>query len=413
MIALYTEEMRRNPFPVYAQLRALAPVLQLPGSEVWMVLGHEGVKRVLHDHEAFTSEVSPPDSIPSRWLVFFDPPRHTKLRALILKAFTPRAIAALEPRIREISRALLEPHLDGDGELDLVDDFAVPLPMMVIGEMLGTPVGDLPRLRAWSEVILSLAQTISGTAEAAQQAEAAFRAVTVEMREYLASALAERRGQPRDDLFTRLLQAEVDGEGLTDDEILGFFQFLLVAGHETTTNLIDNAVLSFVENPGELARLRATPDLLPSAIEEVLRHRSPVQATFRLTRRDVELHGQVIPARRLVLAMIGSANRDPAHFPDPDRFDITRHPNAHLAFGHGVHFCLGAALSRLEGRIALADLLERAPGLALASDQPWEPRQAFHVHGPNHLRVRLTAAVTPPGPRASTPSPHRTPPPGR
>ena len=181
----------------------------------------------------------------------------------------------------------------------------------------------------------------------------------------------------------------MDGERLAEAEILGFFQLLLLAGHETTTNLIGNAVLSLLENPDQLALLRAVPDLVPSAVEEVLRYRSPVQAMFRVTRREVEMHGQVIPAGKLVLAWIGSANRDAGHFPDAGRFDVARQPNPHVAFGHGIHFCVGAPLARLEGCIALADLLERLAAIELASDEPWEPREAFHVHGPNRLSIRF------------------------
>jgi len=172
-------------------------------------------------------------------------------------------------------------------------------------------------------------------------------------------------------------------------EILGFFQLLLVGGQETTANLINNAILCFVENPDQLARLSGAPDLLPSAIEEVLRYRSPFQWTPRVTRGDIEVHGRVIPAGKRVLAMIGAANRDPQQFRDPGRFDIRRDPNPHLAFGHGVHFCLGAPLSRLEARIALTDLLGRMKGIKLASDEPWEPRKALHVHGPTRLPIRF------------------------
>jgi len=224
-------------------------------------------------------------------------------------------------------------------------------------------------------------------------------AVKEEMRAYLSDLIEARRKAPRDDLLTRLVEAEVDGERLTEEELLGFFQLLLSAGTETTTNLINNAILCLVENPDQLARLRAAPDLLPSAIEEVLRYRSPGQVMYRETKRDVEMHGQVIPAGRFVLAVIGSANRDPQQFRDPDRFDIGRDPNPHIAFGHGIHFCLGAALSRLEARVALSDLLERVKGFELASDEPWEPRKALHVHGPIRLPIRFE-----PGRRVAAPA---------
>jgi cytochrome P450 len=208
--------------------------------------------------------------------------------------------------------------------------------------------------------------------------------------------LAPRRSAPKDDLLTRLLHAEVDGERLTEEEILGFFQLLLEGGQETTANLINNAILCLVENREQLARLRAAPDLLPSAIEEVLRYRSPLQWVMRTPRRNVEVHGQTIPAGKLVLAVLGSANRDPRQFPDAGRFDIARDPNPHIAFGQGLHFCLGAPLARLEARIALADLLQRLKGLELAGNEPWEPRKALHVHGPARLPIRYA-----PGPRSA------------
>ncbi|WP_437634635.1 cytochrome P450 [Sorangium sp. So ce854] len=389
---LFSEEMRRNPYPLYDQIRSSTPVLHHPPSGAWLVFDHDGVKRALHDHEAFSSVVSPPGNRTSEWLVFSDPPRHTKLRALLSRAFTPRAVAELEPRIRRLSRELLDRTIER-GEMDLVEDYAVPLPLLVIAEMLGAPTEDQPRFKRWSDVILDLSYTVSSSAEAAR-AIGAFTAVSAEMQGYLRGLVAQRRAAPRDDLLTRLVEAEVDGERLNEDEILGFFQLLLVAGHETTTNLISNAILCFLEHPTELARLRAEPQLLPSAIEEVLRYRSPVQTMFRVTRRDVPMHGQVIPAGEPALVMIGSANRDPKQFRDPGRFDIARDPNPHVAFGHGIHFCLGAPLARLEARVALSDLLARLTGLSRASDAPWEPRRAIHVHGPSRLPIRFA-----PGPR--------------
>jgi cytochrome P450 len=352
-----------------------------------MVFDYEGVRRALSDLDAFSSRAAPPGGGALDWLIFFDPPRHTKLRALISRAFTPRSVAALEPRIRELSRELLDRTVER-GAMDLASDFAVPLPMMVIAEMLGVPAADRPRFVRWNDAVLGMIYTVAG-GEGAARAVRDFGAATAEMAPYLTDLLARGRAAPRDDLLSRLAGAEVDGERLTEKEILSFFQLLLVAGSETTTNLINNAVLCFVENPDQLARLRAAPELLPSAIEEVLRYRSPLQAIFRQTRRDVEVHGRVIPAGKLVLAMVGSANRDPRQFPEPRRFDVARDPNPHVAFGHGPHFCLGAPLARLEGRIALADFLERVKGFRPASDEPWEPRQAFHVHGPSRLPIRF------------------------
>ncbi|HEV3444547.1 MAG TPA: cytochrome P450 [Gemmataceae bacterium] len=399
MMDLFSVDMRRNPYPAYDQMRSSAPVFRLPPFDLWLILDFEGAKRVLVDHDVFSSDLSHAhgNGNPGEWFIFFDPPRHTKLRALISKAFTPRVVANLEPRIRELSRQLLDQTIER-GEMDLAEDFSVPLPMRVIAEMLGVPAADWPRYKRWSDVILTLANTFSRDEEAARTIEE-YRAVTAEMRALLPDLIAQRRAAHQDDLLTRLVAAEVDGERLTQAEILGFLQLLLVGGQETTANLLNNAVLCFLENPDQLARLRAAPDLLPSAIEEVLRYRAPVQWMPRATRRDVEMHGQVIPAGKLVLPMIGSANRDPKQFRDAGRFDITREPNQHVAFGHGIHSCLGAPLARLEARIALADFLERVKGFALASDEPWEPRKALHVHGPSRLPIRFT-----PGRRAAAPA---------
>lgn len=390
MINLFTVEARRDPYALYDQLRAVGPVIHDARSDRWMLLDHASVRRALDDHETFSSLVSPPPSAPSNWFIFTDPPRHAKLRALVLRAFTPRSVAGLEPRIREIAESLLAPAL-ARGDMDMARDFAIPLPIMVIAELLGAPPGDHLRLRRWSDGIVTLIDTLQGGAEA-ERAVHDFLAVHAEMAGYVAALLDERRTAPRDDLLTRLVQAEVDGERLSEAEILGFFELLLLAGHETTTNLIDNAVLSLVDHPEAWARLRAEMQLLPVAIEEVLRHRSPVQVVFRLTRRETEAGGKTIPAGRLVLVMIGAANRDPKVFAEADRFRVDRQPNPHVGFGHGIHFCVGAPLARLEARVALQVLLQRAREIELATLEPWEPRQAFHVHGPTRLPVRLEPA---------------------
>jgi cytochrome P450 len=386
MIHLLNDDARRDPYPLYAHLRAASPVLHDRASGLWMLFGHDAVKRALSDAAAFSSAVTP-GTRPGQWFIFADPPRHTQLRALVMRAFTPRTVAALEPRIRELARGLLDART-ADGGMELVGDFAAPLPLMVIAEMLGAPADEWPRLRAWSEGIVNLIQTLRG-GEAGERAIAVFMDVHAEMAAYVAELLQARRAAPRDDLLTRLVQAEVEGARLTEEEIVGFFQLLLLAGNETTTNLIANAVLCLVENPDQVAMLRAVPDLLPAAVEEVLRYRSPVQAMFRVTRREVEVGGQTIPAGKLVLAMIGSANRDPSCFRDADRFDAGRTPNPHIAFGHGIHFCLGAPLARLEARVALEELLARADRIRLADETPWEPRAAFHVHGPSRLPIRF------------------------
>ncbi len=384
MIDIFSDDIRRDPYQLYRQLRAASPVLRVPPPfNAWLIFDYDGVKRALHDHEAFSSVVP----APPHWFIFSDPPVHTKMRALIARAFTPGTVSNLEPRIRELSRKLLDQALPA-GAMDLAGDYAVALPMQVIAEMIGIPPADWMTFRRWSDSILKLSYSRGGGAEALA-ARAEFGVVHAEMNAYLTEMIRLRTQSPANDLLTRLLQAEVDGEKLSQAEILGFFQLLVVGGQETTANLINNAILCFLENPAELARLRKAPELLPGAIEEVLRYRAPIQWLMRTPRRDIEMSGQKIAAGELVLAMVGSANHDPAVFPEPQRFDITRHPNPHISFGHGIHFCIGAALARMEAKIALGDLLERLKNLRRETLDPWPPRQALHIHGPSRLQVRF------------------------
>jgi cytochrome P450 len=351
VLNLFSAAMRRDPYPVYEQIRSRSPALYYEPLDLWMIFDYEGVKRALGDPETFSSRAAPPGSSgpPPDWFIFYDPPRHTKLRGLVQKAFTPRVIASLERSIRQLSKELLHAAVvRGIGSsaagtapvLDVADDFSVPLALRVIAALIGIPPADYLRFRRWSDVTLKLADMVTRSGDLAQLA-GEVGAVKAEMATYLAGLLEERRREPQDDLLSTLMVAEIDGERLTREEMLGFFQLLLVAGNETTTNLINNAMLTLLEHPDQLARLRADRELLPSAIEEVLRYRSPLQAVFRTTKPEVEVHGQKIPAGKLVLPIIGSANRDPRQFPEPNRFDITRDPNPHVAFGHGIHFCLG------------------------------------------------------------------------
>ena len=269
--------------------------------------------------------------------------------------------------------------------MDLVLDYAVPLPLCVIAEMLGVPAADWRKLRQWSDIMMGMIHTLLPGSRA-QDAVAAYRTMHAEITSYVTTLGEERRSKATDDLLSRLVHAEVDGDRLSEEDLVGFFELLLLAGHETTTNLIGNMALCLFEYPENVARLKSETKLRASAIEEVLRYRSPVQMMGRVVQRDVELGGQPIPQGSKVFAVIGAANRDPAYFPDADRFDIARDPNPHIAFGQGIHFCIGAPLPRLEGRIALDDLLELR-GLARNEDGPWEPREAFHVHGPARLPV--------------------------
>jgi cytochrome P450 len=379
---LFSPDMLRNPFPLYEQMRAGSPVFQEPRSGLWMIFDYDDVKRALSDHEVFSSRHGPAD-----WLTFLDPPRHGKLRALVASAFTPRSITAMETRIAQLSHQILEEAMRNGDQIDLAQDFAIPLPMRVIADLLGVPIEDRERFLRWNDSVVNMSLSVARL-DAAKKALDDFVASTQEMNDYLTTMLAERKTRARDDLLTRLAGAELDGERLTQQDILGFFQLLLVAGQETTTNLINNAMLCLMEYPHVLAQLRSDMSLLPAMIEEVLRFRSPLQWMFRKTQADVEMHGKTIPSGKVVLAMIGSANRDPRYFPDPDRFDIKRDPNPHLAFGVGHHFCMGAPLARLEARIALTHLLERMRTFERTENEPWEPRKGLHVHGPARLPIR-------------------------
>ena len=382
-------QLRRDPYPLYKRLRETSPVIHEAHADFWMIFDYGGVKRALHDSAAFGSDLSAAGQPAPPWMIFTDPPRHSKLRALIARAFTPRVVADLEPAIRELARQLLAPGIER-GEMDFAAEFALLLPLKVIAQAIGIPPEDWPRFLRWSDGILALSQTVAGSAAAAAAGER-YRMVTAEMAEYLPPILEERRRSPGKDLLTNLIQAEVDGDRLSPPEILAFVQLLLVAGTETSGNLLGNAALTLAEFPAELEKLRAAPGLLPSAIEEALRYRSPLQYVYRATRQAVEIDGATIPAGKRVLVYIGSANRDPAQFADPERFDTGRNPNPHVAFGHGIHFCIGAPLARLEARVALEEFLAAVGEFQLAAEE-WTPRAALHVMGPDRLPLRLQAA---------------------
>ncbi|GIW18945.1 cytochrome P450 [Tepidiforma sp.] len=347
-----------NPFPFYELGRAMSPLI-LPERGLAMVFGYDDATAILKDWETWSSRFPPPPEVtdpPEPMMLSSDPPRHTRLRSLVSQAFTPRMVEQLEPRIREITRELLEPALEA-GECDLVAALAYPLPVIVIAEILGIPPEDRAKFKEWSdEAVASLGTALGG---GGRQIRAE---VFEEMREYFTRMTEERRQRPRNDLISGLVQAEQDGERLTFADLLQMLVLLLVAGNETTTNLISNTMLSFLEHPGELAKVESEPARIPGAIEEVLRYNSPVQATVRRPTRDVEVRGKTIPANLPTVVWLAAANRDPAQFPEPLRFDVERSPNRHLAFGLGIHFCLGAPLARLEARVAYEELLGAATG---------------------------------------------------
>ncbi len=375
-----------NPYPWYERMRRTAPVHHDEANGLWSVFRFDDVERVLSDFRGFSSrfgvydEDGEPLSPIASSMIGTDPPSHTKLRTIVSGAFTSRAIADLEPRIRAVTARLLEP-VAAAGSMDVVTDLAEPLPVTVIAEMLGIPAEDRTRFKEWSDAIVGLSNQFGGGDDEAARRQA-------EVGRYFLRVIEDRREHPGPDLISRVVHAEVDGERLSDREVLGFCVLLLVAGNETTTNLIGNAVQCFLEHPEAAARVAADPRLLPAAVEEVLRYRSPVRTMFRVATQDTRLDGGTIRAGDSVLAWIGSANRDEGKFADATRFDVGRTPNPHIAFGHGIHQCLGAPLARLEGRIAIEGLLARCRGMRLAEPRrPMEPLASLIVQGMRHLPV--------------------------
>lgn len=387
-MSLFTPEMRLNPHPVYAQMRRHQPVVFLEPLGTWAVFDYDNVKTVFSDHTRFSSQISHLFSDPEKGvsLVFSDPPKHTMLRALVSKAFTAAAIAKMEPRITALTHELLD-KVAAAGKLDIVNDLSTPLPVIVIAEMLGAPSADREKFKAWSNAQAELFNAVvSGNVpDHLLQADLAFES-------YIKDLADQRRAAPQEDLVSALVAAEVEGEKLSEGDLIQFVKLLLVAGNETTTTLIGNAVLTLLEHPDQLALLRANPALIPSAIEEVLRFRSPVQGQFRLATQDLELGGQAIKAGDKVAAFLGSANRDENKFVNPETFDITRDPNHHVSFGHGIHFCLGAPLARLETRVVLTALLERFATWKRADNEPLQLVPSLVMWGLTTLPIEVTPA---------------------
>ncbi|WP_329085696.1 cytochrome P450 [Streptosporangium sp. NBC_01469] len=342
---------------------------------MWNVFGYPEALRILGDPKTFSSDtarVLPSLEMSSEgMLTQMDPPTHGKLRKLVSHAFTPKVVADLEPRIAELTRELLDEVADPD-RLELVTDLAYPLPVIVIAELLGVPGSDRHLFKQWVDRMFENTQQFSLVNQSEEQEHS--MAVAMEQFKHLADYIGEhandRRRHPRADLLTKLVEAEVDGERLTQAEVVNFANILLVAGHITTTMLLGNTVLCLDAHPGQLARTREDRSTIPAVIEESLRFFSPFATLGRVTNTDVELGGQHVPADRLLMVWVAAANRDPREFADPDVFDPSRVPNPHLGFGRGIHFCIGAPLARLEGKVALNILLDRFPHLRTDPDDP-------------------------------------------
>jgi cytochrome P450 len=367
--------------------------------QLWNVLGYQDVAAALSDPGTFSSDFTGLVPVQEDFELFrrgnfvgMDPPDHRRLRKLVSQAFTPRVVADLAPRIAAVTDELLDAADDQD-VFDLMDVLAHPLPVIVIAELLGIPVSDRPVFRRWASVLFDNDRFSDGMGP--EQIEAALQEIAPtirEMNDYILAHVAERRAHPKEDLTTKLIQATGDGEtggrGLDDEEILGFVGLLLVAGHITTTALLGNTALSLADHPDAERELRADPSLLPTALEEELRHRAPFPRLGRRTTADVVLSGTAIPAGQIVMLGVASANRDESVFDEPDRFDIRRRPNPHLTFGHGIHFCLGAGLARVEARVAVELLFRRFRTMTVTG--PVAHQNPMVIVGAKQLPVAVT-----------------------
>ena len=383
---------RANPYPHYKPLLAGPPrILDLFGPTA-MVTRFADVTAVLRDHAHFSSvrprdPSEPPNEGPfagARTMLFSDPPMHTRLRRLVSRDFTPRRIREMEPRIREIAKQLIDV-ASRKGEFEVMSAIANALPVMVIAEMLGVPPEHYEQFKHWSDVVVSGDNTLPGTPLPDE-----FHAATKALRDYFAEEIERRRKQPGTDLVSALVAAHDDAEAMTADELLAFVLLLLLAGNETTTNLIGNGMLALGRSPEQMDLLRQQRDLMPRAIEEILRYDGPVQSTIRFTTENVNLGGTDLPANLGCFIIVAAANRDPAQFADPDRFDITREPRDHVALGEGIHFCIGAPLARMEGAIAIGAMLERFPRLRLKNPEAEVTyKGSYFLRGLNSLTMSI------------------------
>jgi cytochrome P450 len=374
---LFAADFKADPYPVYVQLRRHSPVrpVDTPGGRLWLVTRYAEGRQVLTDARFVKDPANAPGFVPAlpapeqrllhEHMLSADPPVHTRLRRLVSKVFTAGRIEALRPRVRDIAESLAEP-MAGRDRADLVAEFAFPLPITVICELLGVPMADRESFRSWSNTVVTGMAAGQSTVGAMQS-----------LAGYITELIADKRRHLGDDLLSELIAVRDGGDRLSERELVAMVFLLLIAGHETTVNLIANGAYLLLTHPDQYQRLRADLSLVPAAVEEFLRYESPVETTTpRFTAEPVEVAGVTIPAGEVVLVALSSANRDEGRFADPARFDIGRADSSHLAFGHGIHFCLGAPLARLEGQVAFETLLTRLPGLELAvprSELAWRP----------------------------------------
>lgn len=391
---LWSSAALDNPYPIYDHWRAIQPIRWTGGD--WQMFRYVDVQTVLRDsrfgadriqadpHWLELTGLKPLFETRANMMLFTDPPDHTRLRSLVHRAFTPRVVESYRSLVQHIVDELLDSAADR-GTIDVIGEFAYPLPVTVIAHMLGVPVNMHDQFRRWSD---SLAAFIGGTTRPETEVLPAALKAVLEMSEFFLALVAERRRAPRNDLLSALVQAEENGDRLSEQELVANSILLLLAGHETTTNLIGNGTLALLRHPDQLALLRDHPELTAPAIEELLRYDSPVQATSRRALTDIDIQGHRIEAGQVVTVFIGAAHRDPAQYENPAQLDLTRGDIRHLAFGHGPHYCLGAPLARLEGQVAIGTLVRRFPHMHLIDEHVvW--RDNFALRGLKSLYLAL------------------------
>jgi len=397
---LLDPEVLANPYPLYRRLREQAPVLWDPYLHTWVVTRYDDVVTVLHRFSANRTptpeqlaaigmgELAPIAQMMTRQMLFMDAPAHTRLRSLASMAFTPARVEALRNHIREILDRLLTPLLRR-GHMDVINDLAAPLPAIVTAEMLGVPTADCDQLKQWSA---DFAEVLGNFQHNPDRATRTLKCVA-EMTEYFREAVHSQRAHSREGLISSFITAEIDGDRLTDEEIIANCIVTMVGGQETTTNLIGNGILSLLRNPNQMQLLRDDISLVPSAVEELLRYESPSQQTARICPEDTELGGQLIRKGQAVIAIMAAGNRDPERFTDPDRLDLKRQDNRHLAFGWASHFCFGAALARIEGQLTFEAIARRTANLALAPGAKIVWRDNLGLRGLTALEVTFDEVI--------------------
>ena len=397
---LLDPDVLANPYPLIRRLRTQAPVHWDAFLHTWVVTRYADVQEVLHKfsadrthtperlNELGLSEMGPLAQLMVKQMLFMDPPTHTRLRSLASQAFSPARVAVLRTHIREIVNRLLD-EVQDKGEMDIIADLAEPLPGIVTAEMLGVPLGDRLQLKDWSA---DFAEMLGNFQHNPEHDSRMLRTVQ-DMTAYFRETIRRQKDIPQEGLVYSLMTAEVDGDRLSEEEVVANSIVTMVGGQETTTNLIGNGVLTLLRNPSQLERLQNDPSLIPSALEEMLRYESPSQHTGRIAPEDVELGGKMIRKGQAVMAVMAAANRDPERFPDPDRFDVARADNRHLAFGYAAHFCFGAALARVEGQEVFEAIVRRLPDLQL-QPLPLVWRNNLGLRGLTALPVKFQAAQT-------------------